>query len=78
MKTSNTFVLQQPLYGGLNPKFSRKFQSRKLALEYQQKLLERLDILIHIKRSGTAVGNKTLDTLLTEREELNRLEVVQV
>lgn len=72
------FVFRQPNYFGIRPTFSLKFETVEDAQQYKDRLIQRMQFYIDRKLNGFQVGEKTIEDLTTELEEIKALEIVKV
>lgn len=73
-----TYTFQQHKYNGIEPKFPIRFDSQEAAEDYKKRLVQRMEVYIERKKSGHKIGEKTLEQLITELEEVKALEIVGI
>lgn len=72
-----SYMLKQPIPGGIQPVVARPFGTEDAAEKYKNDVIKRLKTYLAIRLAGTPVGNKEPADLERELEQANAWEVIE-
>ena len=68
----------QPIEDGIKPAFNLEFTTIEEAINYRNRIVERLELYIKLLRAGKKVGNKTEQDIKKAIDEIKRLELMEI